>query len=93
MQNFENVPSARFEISPDLPLDRWGSGDKETQDALQCIPPDLPYAEWINVGFALISEFGREQGGEMFDNWSQGGSKYERAKVSTVIRWLIQTAR
>lgn len=56
------------------------------QDVLQCLSPDLPYEDWRNVGFALISEFGREQGGEMFDNWSQAGSKYERAKVNSVIR-------
>ena len=56
------------------------------QDALQYIPPDLPYIDWRNVGFALISEFGKEQGGEMYDSWSQAGSTYDRTKVSTVIR-------
>ena len=56
------------------------------QDALQCIPPDLPYDDWRNVAFALISEFGKEQGGEIFDNWSQGGSKYDAAAVRAVIK-------
>lgn len=56
------------------------------RDALQCLSPDLPYEDWRNVGFALISEFGKEQGGEMFDNWSQGGSKYDAAAVRAVIK-------
>ena len=55
-------------------------------DALQCLPPDLPYAEWRNIGFALISGFGKEQGGEMFDSWSMGGSKYDATVVRTVIK-------
>jgi putative DNA primase/helicase len=56
------------------------------RDALQCLSPDLPYEDWRNVGFALISEFGKEQGGEMFDNWSQAGSKYDAAAVRAVIK-------
>lgn len=60
--------------------------DSGVQDALQCLSPDLPYAEWRNVGFALIAEFGKEHGGEKFDNWSQGGSKYDAAVVRAVIK-------
>ena len=56
------------------------------QDALEYIYPDLPYSDWRNVCFALKSEFGDERGGEMFDHWSQGGSKYDAAAVRTVIK-------
>lgn len=56
------------------------------QNALQYLSSDLPHAEWRNIGFALISEFGKEYGGEMFDSWSQGSSKYDAAAVRTVIK-------
>ena len=56
------------------------------QDALQCIPPDLPHNDWVPVGFALISEFGKEQGGKMFDDWSRDGSKYDSSAVRSVVR-------
>jgi len=56
------------------------------RSALQCTPPDIEYSEWVNVGFALISEFGREEGGEIFDQWSQGGEKYNQSVVRSIIR-------
>jgi len=56
------------------------------RSALQYIRPDIEYSDWVKVGFALISEFGREEGGEIFDQWSQGGEKYNQSVVRSVIR-------
>jgi hypothetical protein len=47
--------------------------------ALQHISPDCDYDQWIEIGQALHSEFG-EQGLNMWDSWSQGGSKYQGTK-------------
>ncbi len=54
--------------------------------ALNCIPPDIEYSDWVNIGFALISEFGREEGGLIFDQWSQGGEKYNQSAVRSLIQ-------
>ena len=56
------------------------------RSALQCTPPDIKYSDWVKVGFALISEFGREEGGEIFDQWSQGGEKYDQSDTRSFIR-------
>ena len=47
--------------------------------ALQHISPDCDYDQWIELGQALHSEFG-EQGLNIWDSWSQGGSKYQGNK-------------
>jgi putative DNA primase/helicase len=56
------------------------------QDALQFIPADLPYSDWRNVCFGLISEFGKEEGAAIFDSWSQGGGSYDSSAVRSVVR-------
>lgn len=55
-------------------------------DALNYIDPDLERSEWIKIYFALVSEFGKQQGGDMFDTWSQRGKSYDAAAVRSVIR-------
>jgi len=56
------------------------------QDALTYIEPDLEYSNWRDILFALVSEFGREEGGAMFDSWSLLGRKYNSQTVRTMIR-------
>ncbi|HEX5310299.1 DUF927 domain-containing protein [Aquabacterium sp.] len=46
--------------------------------ALACVPPDLPREEWARVGMAIKSEMGAD-GLSLFDNWSQGSERYNKA--------------
>ena len=44
------------------------------------LDPDMEYHEWIKVGMALHHEVeGAEQGLDLWDEWSAGGSKYKSA--------------
>lgn len=45
--------------------------------ALAYVSPDCSREDWVRVGFALASEFG-ENGFDLFDDWSSGGSKYDK---------------
>ena len=45
-------------------------------EALKCIPPDIPYDQWILVGQASHDGFG-EQGRPLWMDWSSRGAKYQ----------------
>ena len=50
---------------------------KKAQDPLSRISPDLPYAEWVEIGHALHCQFnGGMDGLSLWDGWSSGGSTY-----------------
>lgn len=50
----------------------------EIRAYLDCIDPDCGYEDWRNIGMALHLEFdGNDIGLDIFDDWSQKGSKYE----------------
>lgn len=48
------------------------------REALACVPPDLPREDWARVGMAVKSEMGAD-GFELFDAWSQGSERYNKA--------------
>lgn len=56
------------------------------RNALYCISPDIERGEWISICFALVSEFGKDEGGDLFHEWSKGGSTYDANAVKSVIR-------
>jgi putative DNA primase/helicase len=45
---------------------------------LAAINPDQPYETWRNIGFALSDHFTSSTAKRLFENWSRGGSKYDR---------------
>jgi hypothetical protein len=49
------------------------------EQALEWISPDVPYLSWIEVGMALKAEL-REAGFDLWEQWSQRGSKYTHNK-------------
>jgi DNA polymerase III delta prime subunit len=71
-------PSQSFDFTAMLSKGAPDEMAKAAQ-ALQHISPDCDYDQWIEIGQALHSEFG-EQGLNMWDSWSQGGTKYQSAK-------------
>jgi len=68
---FHAAPIPRDPDAPD-PVDHpW------VMDALDCIPPDCPYEEWLKVGIALKHEF-QEDGLAVWDQWSRRAThKYD----------------
>ncbi|MCQ1053705.1 PriCT-2 domain-containing protein [Acinetobacter baumannii] len=54
-------------------------------DALGFIDPDQDRKSWARIGMAIKSELG-ESGFSVFDEWSKGGSKYNKADVKTTWR-------
>jgi putative DNA primase/helicase len=49
---------------------------EKIQDALSCIPPDLPRDEWARVGMAIKSELG-DAGFDLFESWSSRADGYK----------------
>ncbi|GHT74571.1 hypothetical protein AGMMS50222_03940 [Endomicrobiia bacterium] len=48
------------------------------RNALDCIPPDCEYMDWVGVGMALHNYFsGSDWAFNLFDSWSSGGAKYK----------------
>jgi DNA polymerase III delta prime subunit len=72
------APSQSFDFTAMLSKGAPDEMAKAVQ-ALQHISPDCDYDQWIELGQALHSEFG-EQGLNIWDSWSQGGSKYQGNK-------------
>ena len=48
---------------------------EQAWEQLNCIPPDCPRNEWVNIAMALQSEFGAD-GFSLFDDWSSSGLTY-----------------
>jgi phage/plasmid primase-like uncharacterized protein len=59
--------------------------DSEVEDALEYIDPNIPRDEWVRVGMALKSELG-DAGLAVFDAWSQGGERYDKANLLSTWR-------
>ena len=56
--------------------------EEYVREALDCLDPDMSYADWVRVGMALKS------GGyslDMWEDWSRGGRKYKRGDCAK--RW------
>ena len=65
----------------------------EVQNALNAIPPDIEYQQWVTIMFALFNYFdGSEEGFTIFDSWSSQGSKYDGTE-SLYRKWLSATGR
>ena len=57
------------------------------KELLKHIDPDMSYAVWIEVGQAIHCETsGREEGYQVFDEWSSSGGKYQ-GKSETKRKW------
>lgn len=48
------------------------------KDALDHIDPDSQYETWRDIGMALVNAFGQSRGSALFEDWSRGGSKWDR---------------
>lgn len=48
-------------------------------------PNDLDYNEWLRIGQAIHSQHNTKEGLELWDTWSQRGSKYEMGECT--VRW------
>jgi hypothetical protein len=58
-----------------LPADPLGVPMETLREALDALPLDLPYDQWVQVGMALHHELG-EGGFELWDDWSSRSPKY-----------------
>jgi putative DNA primase/helicase len=56
--------------------DEWLTEDA-AEEALESINPDCGYDTWKDIGMALVNCFGRSTGGQLFKQWSRGGSKWD----------------
>lgn len=62
----------------------------EIKKALDYIPADIEYNDWSKIGMALHDHFnGAQCGLELFDSWSQRGSKYKEREP--VKKWASYT--
>lgn len=65
----------------------------EVQNALNAIPADVEYQQWVTIMFALFNYFdGSDEGFTIFDNWSSQGSKYDGTE-SLYRKWLTAVGR
>ena len=48
------------------------------EEALSHISPNCTYEKWRNIGFALSDHFASSTAERLFENWSRGGSKFDR---------------
>lgn len=68
-------PKERAPLTHDYSQSRLSEWSTESvQSMLDCLLPDMPYDDWLNVGFAL------HEGGfslSLWDSWSRNGQKYQ----------------
>ena len=57
--------------------DEWLTEDV-VEEALEHIDADVGYSMWKDVGMALVNHFGKTKGGNLFENWSRKGSKWDK---------------
>jgi putative DNA primase/helicase len=82
----ETAPPRKGSTGTFMDHDKSGSydGDSEWLDeetvveALDQISPNCGYAKWRNIGFGLTDYFDQRTAKQLFDDWSRGGSKYDR---------------
>jgi antirestriction protein ArdC/phage/plasmid primase-like uncharacterized protein len=58
----------------------------DVRDALSYISPNLPRDDWARIGMALKSEFPKDLGLDLFDQWSSTGEGYDRNSVVSTWR-------
>lgn len=56
-------------------VERPLAGRDRIADALACVPPDVPYPAWRDIGMAIHAELG-DAGFGLWDRWSSRGEKY-----------------
>ena len=60
--------------------------DDKVQHEIDLIDPDIGHDEWVKVGMGLYHQYhGDDQGFEIWDDWSQKGSKYSEDNM--LIKW------
>ena len=55
--------------------------EQEIKLILSSIDPDIDYDNWVTVGMAIHHSLGRS-GFDLWDDWSQSGSKYNESAMS-----------
>lgn len=55
--------------------------ETDARHALAHLDADMVYGDWINTGFSLKHQF-REDGFDLYNEWSAGGSKYEGTEAT-----------
>jgi len=63
--------------------DEWLT-EADIKDALAYIDPDLPHGDWIQIGYAVHDFDSGNTGKRLFEEWSQGGSKYDSAAKRSI---------
>jgi len=51
--------------------------EEAVADALDHIDPDVAYATWRNIGFALADHFAQATARRLFESWSRRGTKWD----------------
>jgi hypothetical protein len=68
-------PAASLNGSSDINSSDF-DGIYDAHELLPSIPSDIGYEDWIRVGMALHHRYGSDKGLELWDTWSQSGTKY-----------------
>lgn len=63
--------------------DEWLT-DSDVADALDEIDPDVPHSEWIGLAYAVHDYDDGSTGQRLFEKWSKGGSKWDKAAARSV---------
>ena len=68
--------------------------DDELRSKLDTIDPDATHDDWVAVGMALHHQYdGLDEGWLMWDEWSQGGSKYKEGECERRYATFDSTGR
>lgn len=77
-QEQEIIEREKLERSKQARQTKHIATNHDIEEALTYISPDSSYDDWITIGFALYNYFsGSDEGFALFDNWSEGGHKYD----------------
>ncbi|MBF0348337.1 MAG: PriCT-2 domain-containing protein [Magnetococcales bacterium] len=61
---------------------------EEIKSALSALTPNLDRDEWVRIAMALKAGLG-DEGFQVFDSWSSGGTAYSQADARDV--WRLRT--
>lgn len=87
--SFDGLPNWPDQLLPP-PRDRADLSDSDTEPvdlqrvkaALAHVDPDSDYSDWTMIGMAIHSATGgSDEGLELWDNWSKGGTKYRHGET------------
>ena len=75
------VPAAEFP-KPIRAVAATPPNREEIQSALNALDPDIDYGQWIRIGMAVHSAMPGDDGLEIWESWSTGGTKFKAGECT-----------